>query len=157
MEKKKGTPIFVLLMADKEGSPVQDSKKLYYHQIEMDNGDKGAYRSKKDQQDYFVVGKQVDYEIGPKPKTDKPKETFTAIMPDWGDKYSDRPKAQSKPVRTSVPPADNTYLEIAIESNKRAIEAWLGNGIGREDIKEFSREVAQYLIDLINELNRTEG
>lgn len=36
---------------------------MYSHDIEFDNGDKGQYSSKKEQQDKFVVGKEASYEI----------------------------------------------------------------------------------------------
>jgi hypothetical protein len=35
---------------------------VYYHTIEFDNGDKGSYGSKSQDQNKFVVGKETDYE-----------------------------------------------------------------------------------------------
>ena len=151
MEQKRSKVISAEIIKGKDGKPVQNDKRHYFHAIAMENGDKGIYASIKDIQTYFVAGREMEYEIGEVPKESDPTKTFIKIKP-----FYQKTQPLNQGTVDHKPKPTYSLTDIAVASQRRAVEAWLGNGIGREDIQSFSKEMSQYLIDLIDELNRTE-
>ena len=170
METKTSKVIAANLLK-KDGKPVQNKRNNYMHRITMENKDSGWYESIKDIQTAFVVGQEAEYEIGQMPKENNPNELYTKIKPVY-KKAQVQEETKAEPPLETAQQASKAFDEliaeeqahkpipvlslsdIAIASQKRAVEAWIGNGIGREDIQSFSREMAQYLTDLIEELSR---
>ena len=167
----KTSNVFSAVLIKKDGKPVQNNRNNYYHRIVMRNKDVGIYESIKDIQTAFVPGKDVEYEIGQVPKENNPNETYTKIKPIY-KKAQVQEEKPLPPLKTAaeVSEALNSVIaeeqahkpiptysltDVAIASQRRAVEAWLGNGIGREDIQSFSKEMSEYLVELIGDLNRS--
>lgn len=147
--------------------PFQTKHKNYYHKVVMENGDKGFFETPYDRQIKFVPSTEVEYEIFQAKKEDKPNETFSKIRPvkkEEGQQSAPPPAPTQAPPEPEAPPIPDEWkdkptiaydtTQIVIASQQRAVEAWLGNGIGREDIPAFAKEMAHFLVDLIDELNR---
>ena len=115
---------------------------LYDHDIEMENGDKGVYASKFENQDKFVVGHEAEYTFtgGDFPKI-KPVSNFTQFPSGPNTTYA-------------KPDTERQELIVKQSSLKAAVDLCIAQGIyGSEDV--LSR--AEAFTDWVMNRNETDG
>ncbi|CAK0747904.1 hypothetical protein CCP3SC1AL1_1560010 [Gammaproteobacteria bacterium] len=102
---------------------------IYYHTIEFENGDKGEYGSKKQDQTTFIIGKEINYEYISEEKIGKDGKPWTKIIikPIY-DKQTSSPKSPSykgktpeqiKSILKSV--ARDTAIDISRNANQEKL------------------------------------
>lgn len=109
---------------------------LYDHDIEMENGDKGVYASKFENQDKFVVGREAEYEFkeGDFPKI-KPVSNFTPFPSGGNTNYA-------------KPDSDRQELIVKQSSLKAAVDLCIAQGIyGSEDVLSRAEAFTDWVMD----------
>lgn len=115
---------------------------LHDHDIEMENGDKGVYASKFENQDKFVVGHEVEYTFteGDFPKI-KPVSNFTQFPNGPNTNYA-------------KPDTERQELIVKQSSLSRAVDICIARGAyTREDVISE----AEFYTDWVMNRNQTTG
>jgi len=131
--------------AQKEGA------KDYTFSIEFENGDHGFYHNPTANQDYFVLGSLVKYELEEKEKKDKSGKYYVIYKP--GGKAEEQNKFAGKKNFGSVPKSPKQIkLESRTMTLRYAVDMAIGGAIKFEAIGDAFKRLNALLDESIDKL-----
>ena len=148
----------------KDGVPYQDKGKGYYHSIDWDNGDRASYRSLQDVQTDFVAGQETEYYLLENGVFDDGKKKYKVFTPQ--QKADEERKAIEKANRPAYgggggkggwqpKTTQEAKRDITSMTMRYAVDLWVADKAGREDLREIYKELTQYVWDMMDELEAT--